>query len=413
MVSTFTTNKHLEKPAHNDYIDTWEIPVNANENITDSAFGGVTSINVTAVVGPTITLSNSTASPPSYICPMFILSGTLGANLNYQFPSGVGGQFSVYNNTTGAFSLTFSSAGGGTSVVIPQGARVLIEVDGTNVTAAFNEVTILGIGMVPVNILDILKTQNTDSIALITNANAGVAGSAAWAASNGTHGVLMRMHSTGFTTSNQFRADGALFYTDGAGGMGYSIPSDQHRWWINNVNTMNLTASALNGPGWAVNHDTGSGSSFRATGFGTTGSYASASIAFDYGGGFQIANNLGNGQVLDYTTGNWGHTSDERRKTDLKPIKNAVAKIEGVRTVTGRMKGEKGVQPFLIAQDWKKFAPSLVTKKWKDGKPVDELMLAYANTAPYAFAAIKELAAEIRGLKEEVKTLKAALRKRA
>jgi hypothetical protein len=44
-------------------------------------------------------------------------------------------RFSVYNNTTGSFTLTVkTTAAGSTGVEVPQGARVLLEHDGTNVS---------------------------------------------------------------------------------------------------------------------------------------------------------------------------------------------------------------------------------------------------------------------------------------
>lgn len=127
MASTFTPNKNLEKPANGDDVDTWSTPVNADWDRIDLAFGGLTTLNVVAASG-TVTLTNAQYSPP-----FIVASGLLTANVNYQLPSGVGGFFWVYNNTTGAFTITISSAGGGTTVVIAQGKRAQILCDGTNV----------------------------------------------------------------------------------------------------------------------------------------------------------------------------------------------------------------------------------------------------------------------------------------
>lgn len=156
MVSTFTPQRNLEKPAHNDDIDTWDVPVNRNSNLLDSAFGGVTPINVTAASG-TIVLSNDTATPPSYISPIFKLSGALTANVNYQFPTGIGGNYTVYNNTTGAFAVTFSSGGLGATVAVPQGASTLISVDGVNVLLAQTMATVAADKQVIYNRLGVLS----------------------------------------------------------------------------------------------------------------------------------------------------------------------------------------------------------------------------------------------------------------
>jgi microcystin-dependent protein len=55
--------------------------------------------------------------------PMSIIfTGVLSANLDYALPSSVGGTWAVYNNTTGAFTLTMTTpAGSSLSVVIPSG----------------------------------------------------------------------------------------------------------------------------------------------------------------------------------------------------------------------------------------------------------------------------------------------------
>jgi len=130
MPSSFTTNKLLEKPAYNSYVDDWNTPVNADMDDIDTAFGGATLLNATSVSG-TVSLSISEYRPP-----LIVVTGTLTNNVNYQLPSGKGGTWTFYNNTTGLFSVTFSSAGGGTSVVIAQTASVIVVCDGTNVAVA-------------------------------------------------------------------------------------------------------------------------------------------------------------------------------------------------------------------------------------------------------------------------------------
>ena len=122
-----TTNKALNTPANNSNIGTWDVPVNANFTAIDSAFGGGTSFNVTGLSGTTVL--TSTQYTPQFL----IFTGTLSNNLIYQIPSGVGGVWSVYNNTSGAFTLTVTSGGAGTSVVLTQGIRQQIGSDGTNI----------------------------------------------------------------------------------------------------------------------------------------------------------------------------------------------------------------------------------------------------------------------------------------
>jgi len=127
MASTFTTNKSIEKPGNGDYVNTWNVPVNTDFDIIDASLGGTTTINATGASG-TVTLSASQYRPPT-----IIITGTLTANVTYRVPSGIGGQWVVFNNTSGSFSITIDSGGGGTSVGVPQGQKVLLYSDGTNV----------------------------------------------------------------------------------------------------------------------------------------------------------------------------------------------------------------------------------------------------------------------------------------
>ena len=120
-----TTNKGLTDPANGSL--NWDTPLNANFDIIDKAFGGTVSKNVTALTG-TITLAEA-----DYQNLTIRFTGTISANLIYQVPSGVGGQWMLTNGTTGAFTLTFRTAAAGTTVVIPSGYNVTAYSDGTNV----------------------------------------------------------------------------------------------------------------------------------------------------------------------------------------------------------------------------------------------------------------------------------------
>ncbi len=140
MVSTTTTNKSIEKPGSGDYPNTWNVPVNSDWDIIDRAFGGVQVMNPTGVSG-TVVLTTTQYQPQILVVGASIsATATLTANVNYQIPSGVGGVWTVYNNTSGAFTITISSGGGGTSQAITQGLHTLVYSDGTNIFRAENSV---------------------------------------------------------------------------------------------------------------------------------------------------------------------------------------------------------------------------------------------------------------------------------
>lgn len=128
MPSTFTPNKNIEKPAFNSYVDGWDVPVNDDFTVIDTALGGKTTLNVTGLTATPITLSIAEYQPP-----IIILTNTISANLTYVVPASVGGEWVISNQTTGAFTVTFTSGGAGTSVVCAQGFNTAIFSDGTNI----------------------------------------------------------------------------------------------------------------------------------------------------------------------------------------------------------------------------------------------------------------------------------------
>jgi len=126
MVSTFTTNKYLEKPGNGDYVNTWNVPVNGDMDAIDQAFGGVTSLNASS--------GSATLTYSQYRSLFFKVSGAMSASVTYTIPINVGGQWVVYNTTTGsAYTLTFASGGAGLSVNVPRNVIVQIISDGTNI----------------------------------------------------------------------------------------------------------------------------------------------------------------------------------------------------------------------------------------------------------------------------------------
>jgi hypothetical protein len=117
-----TTNKDLDLPASGDL--NWDVPLNANFGAIDAALGGVTTINVTGIT------ATQTLTAAQYQKLIIAFTGTLTANLIYQVPVGVGGQWIMTNAATGAFTISFRPA--------PSGAQALIPVSVTGVTVYSN-----------------------------------------------------------------------------------------------------------------------------------------------------------------------------------------------------------------------------------------------------------------------------------
>jgi hypothetical protein len=87
----------------------------------------------------------------------------------------------------------------------------------------------------------------------------------------------------------------------------------------------------------------------------------------------------------------WTAISDERQKTDLEPIVNAVEKVTMLRAVTGRYEWDEKRRSFLIAQDVQAVLPEAVDVADDEN---GTLGLAYTDVIPLLVAAIKELKME-------------------
>ena len=115
MSSLFTTNIGLEQPATGDYPDTWAAPVNADWGRVDQAMGSSTSISFAS---SNVTLTVAQAAYYQIVC-----TGTLSGNVDLILPATIGGGRQIFNQCTGAFTLTVLNGAGDTGggVVVGQG----------------------------------------------------------------------------------------------------------------------------------------------------------------------------------------------------------------------------------------------------------------------------------------------------
>jgi hypothetical protein len=207
MTSTFTPNKNLELPGFNDYVDSWNTPVNADFTAVDTALGGVTNLNATAASGD-VTLTSTQYRPLQ-----IVISGTLTANVRYLIPSSVGGQWTVTNSTTGAFTLSVASAAGGSNITLPSGTTI-VSCDGTatGMRLSLTSTAVTSFSAGTTGLTPSTATQGAVTLAgTLAVANGGTGLTA-----TPTNGQLDIGNGTGFTRSTLTAGSGVTI-TNGAG----------------------------------------------------------------------------------------------------------------------------------------------------------------------------------------------------
>jgi len=133
-----TVNVGLAVPLRGSNVGTWDTPVNSDFGAIDGMFAGIANI---AVANTPVTLSSPagftpTPGPGPVQSQNAVLqfSGVLTANVAITLPTP--GVYVIENNTTGAFLLTFRAIDTGEVIATPQGSRMRVYCDGTNVRFA-------------------------------------------------------------------------------------------------------------------------------------------------------------------------------------------------------------------------------------------------------------------------------------
>lgn len=106
-----TVNKGFVQPALGSI--GWGAPLNEDFGGIDGAFGSVTTLSVTGLTATPVVLTLA-----QYQNMTIKFTGVLTANVTFQLPAGVGGQWFMRKNTSGAFTITIASLGGGTSKIL-------------------------------------------------------------------------------------------------------------------------------------------------------------------------------------------------------------------------------------------------------------------------------------------------------
>jgi len=135
MPSSYTSRLKLERQASGENSGTWGNLVNYVFNRIDSSVKGYQSVSVAGSANVTLTSNNSTSNTDDSATDdqvhnaVLEFTGVLTGNINV-FTDAVESKYTVFNNTSGAFSLTFAPTGG-TGVALTQGQETLVYTDGT------------------------------------------------------------------------------------------------------------------------------------------------------------------------------------------------------------------------------------------------------------------------------------------
>lgn len=126
MSDTLTTNLLLTDQSSGGNNNTWGTILNQNFTTLDAKLGNPTSLSTTG--------GSTTLSQTQELVAELLIIGSLASAATINF-SGRGGFWIIYNNTSGAFSLTVKVTGQ-TGVVVPQGTSQIVFCNGTDLQFA-------------------------------------------------------------------------------------------------------------------------------------------------------------------------------------------------------------------------------------------------------------------------------------
>jgi hypothetical protein len=164
------------------------------------------------------------------------------------------------------------------------------------------------------------------------------------------------------------------------------------------ANTSNEAANTIpvrNASGWlnqrVIQNVSGASLDGLYIGYGNAG--GGAALTRLYGGGSTSANVTIDASGNLVASGNVTASSDERLKTDIEPIVEALDTVEHLRGVFFRMKTQDTRQVGVIAQEIERYLPEVVSMDENGYKTV-----AYANIVAVLIEAVKELSDKVRVL---------------
>ena len=448
MASTYTTNGGIEKIGTGDQAGTWGTTTNLNMDIIDRLINGVYTLTISGTTH-TLTTTDGTLSDGMY--KVLIFSGSPSGNNTVTIaPNDQQKLFFVKNSTSGGHSVIIKQ-GSGTTVTVANGKTAIVYADGTgaganvaqietgsdeftedvNITTSSGAVLTLRSSDTAITANDVLGKLQYRSSADTDGGDAVEVSASIDAVAEGTFSATANPTTLEFKTGLdapattklkltsagllQIPADGSTTTNHISVGTGadLKIYHDGNNSFIDDEGTGDLfiRSNTLHIKGFAVNetmikgiingavelyHNNAVKLVTKSDGIDVTGEVQCDSLDVD--GNADISGTLASGtQTVTGTitaSGDITANSDERLKTEVKTIENALYKVMKMRGVTYTKSAEKGMG--VIAQEVEKVIPEVV----HDG---EYKSVAYGNMVGVLIEAVKDLKKELDEFKQECK----------
>jgi len=155
MASTYTARLKLERQASGENSGNWGNLVNYVMNRVDCSVKGYQAANVAGNANVTLTSANSTTNTNDTSTDdqvhnaILEFTGALTANIHV-FTDAVESKYTLFNNTSGSYTLTFANTGhAANGVALKQGTKTLVYTTGStlyDVMADLGDINVTGIG---------------------------------------------------------------------------------------------------------------------------------------------------------------------------------------------------------------------------------------------------------------------------
>ena len=133
MASSFSTDLKLELMVTGENAGTWGTKTNTNLNLLQQAVAGYQEVSI-AGGAQTTALAMTDAALSNARNAVIKLTGTITGNQVVTIPDGIEKVYTIYNGTTGAFTVQFKTVSGtGVTFSTTNKGAILVYSDGTNV----------------------------------------------------------------------------------------------------------------------------------------------------------------------------------------------------------------------------------------------------------------------------------------